>query len=854
MMEGYNGVSRNQKGEPEALPAKSRFSDPQALRAVYDKLTEEDAPEAARRAKLRNMYDGNLPYNPDKLRSCALRNLTNVNFLGLKGVIDARADALAMMESDTSNLIELRPLARELAGPDAVRVASIVAEEFSATIRETGKVIPALSMMHTESDLYGLGPIAWPDSIDYNPIALERGQLRFIGDGPVVSSEHELFMFESTLQASYMFYLLDNAGVAAGEGWNLDAVKRWLVDAFANGVESGAQPGVESGTTYIEQQLALYRQNRFQEEHQFDRLKVIHAFVREMYAPRAITHIIVPASEQKEFLFVKPGAYQTMDQCLLWFPHSFNYRYARAVRGLASFLYSVEALNNRFTCQMVDVAFRASSFVLSQKGAGAQPNLTINEQGPYTVIPQEFTPAQSQVAPNFQQLASVKQMLDSAGATVATGSAMGPLGTTSVRPYQGPDRPTKAEVEIQQRLRSRKDEALFVRKLFVLDKVFRETFRRFIRLAVSGDPLLVADYPEIPVFIERCARRGVAPDVLAQVPSMYTVVTCRDLVLGGEGKVGVLTDVLTQFGGNLDESGRRAATRDMVQLRLGQAAADRYTPEGSRDAQPSDAASFATVENDMIRSHQTVMVGPDQLHWSHIPIHAQLLQEIVEQVQAPEDNSPESGQGPGGSIAEETLQRVEDPKSTLQTLVSCSQHIQEHLAIGGQQIGMQAQAKQVAKMLRDLRPTIKALNLAVATQERVEQAEREKQEREMEELRRQADQNELEKEKYKADRQAEIGRYKADLDHDVALRRLGLESQVASARENRADQQAAGDERRRDRETSSRIDADERISQARVNAANAVNRMNAVQEVTGFGHMNPTDVIPEQGELDFSSL
>lgn len=852
MILGYNIT---EGGAPK--PAKSRFSDPIALRTVYDRLTDSDRAEAMRRAKIRNLYDGNLPYSPAQLESSGLKNITNVNFLGLKGVIDNRADVLLRLSIDTANLIELQPLAREIAGPDAARVAAVVAEEFSRTIRETGKVIPALSMMHTEADLYGLGPVTWPSPIDYNPIALERGQLRFIEDGPVVSSEHDLFMFETVLPASYAFYLLDNEPVAEAAGWNISVLKRWIVDAFANGVSSVAEPGSESGTSLVEHQLSLYRQNRFQEEHQFDSLHVIHAFVREMGFPRSITHIVMPATELKEFLFVRTGAYASMDECLLWLPYSVNHRYARQVRGLASFLYPIDTLNNRFTCQMVDVAFRSASFILTQKAAGSQQDLTINEQGPYTFIPQEFAPAQSQVAPNFQQLAQVRQMLASVGASSVAGADAGPAGTTAARPFEGSSRQTKAEVELANRQRTHKEEGLFVQKLAVLDKVFRETFRRFVALAVSGDPVLVGDYPEIPVFLDRCSRRGVTPDVLAQVPQLFTVATCRDLVLGSEGKVGVLSELLGTFGGNMDEAGRRNATRDIVQLRLGQSSADRYTPESSRDSQPTDAASFATQENNAMRRGEQAMVGQDQLHWSHIPVHSRLLQEIVDLVQAPEDGNPDSESfgSQDQSIAERTLNATQDPRGTLRTLVACSKHIQEHLAVGGMQIGMQAQAKQVAKMIRDLRPTIKALNLAVATQERVEQAQRERQQREMEELQRRADENDLAKEKYKADMQAEVGRYKADLDHDIAMRRLGLQSQEAGERARLEDRRAAGDEARRDRETDSRIDAQERMVQARENAANAVSHYNSLKEATGFGTVSPADIAGnETGELDMTSL
>jgi len=850
---GFNTI---ENGKP--VPAKSRFSDPVALRTVYDQLTQDDAKEAERRAKLRNMYDGNLPYSPHQLEASGLKNITNVNFLGLKGVIDNRADVLLRLSTDTANLIELQPLAREIAGPDAERVARVVAEEFSRTVRETGKIIPALSMMHTEADLYGLGPVTWLSPIDYNPVALERGQLRFIGDGPVVSSSHDLFMFETTLPASYAFYLLDNEEVASAEGWNIPVLKRWLVEVFGGGRDTVAQPGAESGTSLLEHQLSLFRQNRFQEEHQFDEIHVIHTFVREMSFPRDVTHIMMPATELKDFLFVRPHAYASMDECLLWFPYSVNVKYARQVRGLASFLFPIDALNNRFTCQMMDVAFRAATFMLSQKTAGSQADLTINEQGPYTFIPQEFTPAQSQVAPNFQQLAQVRQMLDAIGVGSVTGSGKGPIATTGVKMFEGSSRQTKAEVEMQNRMTSRKEEGLFVQKLSVLDKVFRETFRRFIRIAVSGNPVLIGDYPEIPVFLDRCARRDVTPEVLAQVPQLFTVATCRDLVLGSEGKVGVLSELLGAFGGNMDEAGRRNATRDIVQLRLGQSSADRYTPEASRDRQPTDAASFALQENNAMRRGEPASVGQDQLHWSHIPVHAQLIQEIVDLVQAPEDSNPESESfgSADQSIAERTLGVTQDPKGTLRTLVACSQHMQQHLAVGGMQIGMQGETKRVQKMLRDIRPTVKALNLAVATQERVEQAERERQEREMEDLQRRASENDLAKEKYKADMQAEVGRYKADLDHDIALRRLGLAADEAQRSAAVKDRAAAGDEARRNAETESRISAQEQMAKARVNAANAAQHYESVRQATGFQPVSPADIASgnETGELDMSSI
>lgn len=825
--------------EGNAKPAKSRFSDPVALRNTYDKLTEADVKDAERRAKLRRMYDAHLPYNPEELRQSGLKHVTNVNWLGLKSTIDNRADSLLKLSSDTTNLIELQPRAREYAGPDAQRIARVIAEEFSTMLRETGDVIPALAMMNTEADMYGLGPVTWASSLDYKPVALERGQIRFLPAAPVQSTRNELVMYETVMPAAYLFFLLDHEDVAAAEGWSVEAVKRWLVDVFQNHMETKAMPGTETNTSYVESALSLLRQNRFIEEHQFDEMNVIHAFVREMEFPRGITHYIMPATEQKEYLFQKPNAYETMDQCFLWFPYAVNRRFAREVRGLASHLFPIEAANNRYKCRVMDMALQYASIVFTQTRAGAQQQLSLNEQGPFTVLPQELTPVQNNVKPDMQQVLATSQFIDNLGVNSVTGSDKGVIATTGVKMFQGSDRQTKEEVLLQQRLRSRKEEALFVQRMSVLDKVFRETFRRAFRLVamfVAQDPTIGADYPEIVKFVQNCDQRGVPPELLLQSASAFNVVTCRDLVLGSEGKVGVLTDLLGNFGANLDEPGRKNAQRDWIQLRLGSASADRYLPEVDRDSSPSDQASSAVLENNAMRNGQEARVGADQLHWSHIPVHAEVLQEIVQQVAASPDNEP----------TQESVQAVENPQQVLAVLVAVSKHIQEHLRYGGVQIGMEAKAKQVAAMLRDLRPTVKALNLAVATEERVAQAEQERQERE-----RQAEIDRLAEEKARvaqieADSKAETDRYRIDREHEVAMHKLELEREAGETRQGLEAQNADADRARRDAETQAKIERERRLTRAKTNAMNAVNRMNAVSSVTGFQPTTPADIMNEE--------
>lgn len=851
--EGYNVVEKNGKA------AKKRFSSPVAVRAVYQKLKDDDLKESERRAKILKMYSGNLPYDPRKLEQSGLKNLTNINFHGLQGVIDNRADVILRLSSDTANLIEFRPLRREIAGPAAEKIGQVAAEEFSFTLRDQGDFIPALAMMNKESDLYGLGPVTFEHSLDYKPIALERAQVKFIGNAPVHSTKHDLIMYESVFPASYIFMLLDNPEIAEQEGWNVKQLKEWLVRVFNVGEETADEPGNAPGMSTLETQINLIRRNEFEEEHQFDELKVIHVLVKEMAWPRGVTHLIIPASaageKDEQFLFEKENAYKTLDEVFLWFPYSINERYAKAVRGLGSTLYATEAVANRFKCAFIDSAFRSMTLMFTQAPGGSQQAITLNEQGPFTFVPKELTPVQNNVKPDLQSAAQAVAFIDQIGVAAVEGTDKAPLGTTAPKIFSGPEKQqTKAELELQQKLRGHKDEALFTQRLQVVDKLVRQSFLRFVKLVgliAGGDLVLAADYPEIVQFIERCAKRDVTVKDILSIPQMYTIVTCRDLVLGSDGKVGVLADLLAgPAAGVLDETGRKNAVRDAVQLRLGVQAADRYIPEIGRDQAPSDQSSFATVENALIKQGQPVMVGQDQLHWAHIPIHAQVLQEIVQTVGAPEDNDPNSQQDP-----EMLAQQLENPKQLLGVLVATSKHIQEHLAIAKLQPGKEADAKKVEKMLRDLRPTIKSLNLAVATQERVEQAQREKQQREMEELQRRADENDVRKAEMEADKKAETDRYRIDREHEVALRRLELDRELAAGKAGLARETAAADNARKDNDAALKAARDQELHKAKVNAAHAVSRFNSVQDATGFGRTTPGDIINNGSEeLDLTSL
>ena len=154
-----------------------------------------------------------------------------------------------------------------------------------------------------------------------------------------------------------------------------------------------------------------------------------------------------------------------------------------------------------------------------------------------------------------------------------------------------------------------------------------------------------------------------------------------------------------------------------------------------------------------IKAGLPVMVGADQYHWAHIPVHAQLLSEVKQQVAQglPEGAQVKLDQDDENRITEsdidpELLAAMPDPDGLMRTLVAAMEHVRQHAQYGGAQIGMQDAAKGVERMLKNMAPTIKALNLAIATRQRVMQAQAEAEERERAELEKRADETEFRKE------------------------------------------------------------------------------------------------------------
>lgn len=748
-------------------PVSQRFASPAALLSVYKTIKDNGIKEDERRAKIKRVYYGALPFDPEKLKGRGLSNLTNINFGEFAAQIDARADAVMGLAVDTTDLVELRARDAAEAGPDSQDIGDAIAYEFSYTLRSNQRFLSTLASCVRERDLFGLGPLCFRDRFDYQPVALERGQVKVREDAPAISTENELVFVEAPMPAWYLYQLFDDPELATKEGWNLPLVKDAIIKAFVNRFTTESDAADRTNTSVLESTVSLMRQNRIFETRQFDTLNIVHAYVHEVSGSRKISHYMaIPGILADDFIFHKPEAYDTMDQCILWLPSNALERYVRGLRGIGSRLLPVCDLNNRALCHSYDYVFR--DLTLKFKSSVPLSNrLSLQEHGPFTITgPELETASGNQGGGGLQAMANLRALGRSTGEDVSvgvTGTAASPQAS-----FTGLSGSTKAEIEANGKAGLKRERQQMAAQVTVLDALFRESFRRFMALVNSGDDTLQSRYPGVTDFIKRCGRRKIDAKLLRKVPEDFEVRMCRDLVTGGaDAKATQLTETLKEFGGNMDELGRVLATRDVIGLRLGPKSADRYRPEIGRDTTASDAASHAVLENNALLQGMQALVAPNQLHWSHIPQHMQALQGLAQQVQ--------EGQ-------------VDDPHRMLSQMEALSSHIQTHAQLGGAQIGMEDAAKRVIASLRSLRPILQNLTMMASAFDQHQERMQKLQEERQAELERRAEGQDAQVEMHKTDVKAALKSKELDQMQQVRLAGVQAKARVdAEAARLRAD-------------------------------------------------------------------
>lgn len=134
----------------------------------------------------------------------------------------------------------------------------------------------------------------------------------------------------------------------------------------------------------------------------------------------------------------------------------------------------------------------------------------------------------------------------------------------------------------------------------------------------------------------------------------------------------------------MDEAGRRHTEREYASSLIGYKNVDSIFPIGDRDQMPTNARSFAMLENNDFREGSYVPAGSDQLHTIHLDIHLDMLSKMVESY-----DQPQQGKAP-------------DLEGILRTFAAALPNVEEHIKFISQDESRKDYVKRAMLMLREL--------------------------------------------------------------------------------------------------------------------------------------------------------
>lgn len=667
----------------EGSPVERSIPTIDVAREVMRRMEEAEEAQARRHARYQAQVNRNPPYDPDKLRELNLGYKTNVNFGEAAAIVSERANQHFELFNEVPTLVEFRPqmFQDEKGAQPRVRHEDVVAEEFSETLRDWPGFLPLMDFLRREADTNDVGVCAWRDAYDWRPVAVQRGAFFPSPYARVEVEKWDLCGLADTYDAHYLLEIAEDSEAARAEGWNVEQIRRVLVDLFVGGVSQDTREGMDAGYATVSRWETLQNIIRNNDPSclakMFEPVKARHIFVKE---PRTgkISHLIFPTAvcaEGDDFLCRRHDLYENMAQAVFIQPSNYGTGYIRSVRGLLADIEAHCDISNRFLCDIFDAGKLSGTLLLKSATGDADPQkLQLIRAGPMTLLPPGTEALQaSSFAPPINNLVSVR---DLSSAIMRNNTGVFRRNTENWVENQVPK--TAREVAEMATREARLEKASAAFDYAQIQKLYREMYRRMMSPDYQKDASLPGA-KEAQDFVRRCKDRGVPAEFLRPgVLKLYVVMTI------GFGSWGVRLDVTNQLVSMralLDEAGRRNAVRDRVAALVGQRNVDRYCASTTRDDIPSNETSIAQLEtSDMLQGQQAV-VGLDQAHLTHIAVHIVPLQQINQ------------------AVAEKGVEAL-DVEAALRSLATLLPHVAKHVGIVGADPAMAQYVQQFEDVLK----------------------------------------------------------------------------------------------------------------------------------------------------------
>jgi hypothetical protein len=724
-LDGLDLGSLDEKGKP----VETRLKDVKSAVGLFATLLRADEKSAVNRARIDSMFDGVAPYNQSQLAASGQGLKTNLNFGEAQRLLDISLSAYVDLYSSLERLVEVKSTTGEKSeqGPKE----DVVAEELTNLFRRWPEFHSSYLRLCTQFIKHGVG-IAYFDSPDdwkfrvggFADILIPR-------QSPASENGIDIAIGRRQYHLHELYHFIKNEKAAKSVGWNVDEVKRVMLD---NVKTSGRS--YQSGTTYSDYEAlqAEIKNNDLYTGIQNPTVDVLHYWVREMDG--SVSHYISAETSPKDFLYKKVSRYASPEQAYIFFSYGVgsNGTY-HSVRGLGQRIFSHVQTSNRLRCQQIDGAMLGSAVMIQPENQRSLDELQFTFYGAYAVMSPNVRIVEKAI-PNLGT--AVQPALQDLSQQLA-------LNTDTISTYgpnQGSPYKNKMQVVADMDVATRISGSTLNLFYASWTRLMREMVRRVVQ--TKRPDAAIKD------FFARCEKRGVDADFIKKLDVEQTKAV-RSIGNGSYANRLVALRELQGISGQFDDVGRRNLTRDIVSTRVGHDLADRYVPAQDSE-RPTVDTKIAYLENQQLQQGQPVPVVSSELHGQHLQLHVPLLQQIIEAID-------------GGQA---------DPQQVLPALQALYQHISETAQFAAGDPALQATVAQTKQVLQYAE---EAINNTMKALEKIQREQAEN----MQEGAGQPQASEIDMKLQKAQVDMQIAQQKAELEMAIKQKKFDQEQAIRDA-------------------------------------------------------------------------
>jgi hypothetical protein len=609
----------------------TRIRDAQALHRLFLTLMRADQKSAYNRTLLQEMVDGAPPVADSKLQRSGSSFVYNLNWLGADAKMSAALASYDDLLESNGDLIVPHFKPGVIDPQDVQDVADVIAEEWSATVREYSDFYSNWNRLATEFVGHGVAFTYFPDADTpfwetggWDQVMIPRRTRAKDEAISVFISRHEY-------RVSELYSYISNPAYA--KNWDENEVKRAIVGAsrynrnmrrwfsFWPAVEEELKNN-DLGFGFGDAELVY----------------ALHCYVKEFDGSYSF-YVILENGTAENYLYHDEKRYDAAKNAFTSFTLGVGNGTFHSIRGQLWKIYPFIQTSNRFNNKMLTNADIALTILLQGEEGDTYDDLQIT-LGPAVGYLPPTAKVVERVLPDVSKNAlPMIQFLDN---KMQSSNAQFQAPEPEVaQPTKG-NPPTKYQIQKQQQAEGSLTANSINRFYRSVDIVFGEQFRRAQAIGPSGGRLSggKARFPEIKDFFARCKERNVPSEMITKG---IRKVTAFRAIGNGSPQLRMLGfDEIEQMAGQLDETGRVLVTRDRIAARFNRQMADRYRPKVNRIAPDT---SIAVIENAALKSDQ-IPVLPDQNHAVHAAVHVPKFQDIVGQIVAYREQNPEADFSP----------------------------------------------------------------------------------------------------------------------------------------------------------------------------------------------------------------